>query len=173
MSAFMVSKYHIDLLVKAGLHYGSRYDTAAGVSWWRTDEAGNWIGWNEVRRYERPGDDYKQYVTPDQLGQMLVDANVRSLQYRYPNDGPGEHPGPIDAYYLQPYEYEAPAKTLTPGEVFKAIDCLNYQSCEHPDWYRSEAYRFLAALRDGACTRTEGYEEAPWEFTQTTTEAHV
>jgi hypothetical protein len=172
MSAFMVSKHHIDLIVTAALHYGSRYDSSAGVSWWRTDEEGNFQGWNEVRRYERTGDDYKQYVTPDQLGQMLVSENVASVSSRYPNDGPGELPGPTDCYYLKPYTYEPTGRIPTPGEVFKAIDCLSYQSCEHPGWYSSEACRMLEALRLGACTRVEGYEEAPWEFTKTE-KAHV
>jgi hypothetical protein len=110
------------------------------------------------------GDDYKAYYTPSQLGQMLVDENVASVATRYPDTNPdeGDLPGPIDAYYMGPYVYADPRKDLTPGEVFRAIDCLDYQSCEHDGWRASEAFAFLTSLRKAYCDRVADLEGAAW-----------
>lgn len=170
MSAFVVDKKHIDLLVRAAEH--AYPDGQPGVttkmSWWRVDDDGEYAGWRELNRNAETmeDDDYKAYFTPSQVGQILVDENVASVSSRYPDDDvdTGELPGPIDAYYMGPYVYNDPGRDLTPGEVFKAIDCLDYQSCEHDGWRKSEAFAFLAALRHAYCRRVSEYEEAPWEF---------
>jgi hypothetical protein len=173
MSAYIVSKYHIDLLVSACLHYGSTFEPSRGVAWLNSNPGEEFAGWTEVSNYRTEGDDYKRYVSPDALGQILVSENIESIRYRYPGDKPGEYPGPVDAYYEQPYRYEDPKRVLTPGEVFSAIDCLDYQSCEHPGWETSEAHRILDALRHSACRRVEGYESAPWGFERKTAEELV
>jgi hypothetical protein len=54
----------------------------------------------------------------------------------------------------------------SPAAVFKALDCYEYQSCEHAEWEDSEAKSFCDALRKRAGTKVPGYEEAPWEVTQ-------
>lgn len=113
------------------------------------------------------GDDHKQYFTASQTGQMLVDENVASVSHRYPDTDPafGDLPGPCDAYYMGPYIYTDPGRTLSAGEVFRAIDCLDYQSCEHPGWRASEAFAFLTALRKAYCDRVADAEQAKWEVT--------
>ena len=159
MSAYVVNKRDIDLLVKAALRSGPAGNPGIRqqLAWWRVDESGEYTGWNQVDEFaeHRSSDDYKQFVTPSRLGQALVDENVRSVAYRYPNTNPdaGDLPGPIDAYYMGPYVYSDPRVDLTPGAVFELIDCLDYQSCEHPEWRRSEAFAFLAALRKAWCDR--------------------
>jgi hypothetical protein len=170
MSAYVVNKEHIDLMVRAALHAHQSRHPGDGrrLSWWRVDETGGYAGWNELNVHAETmqGDEYKQYVTPSQLGQMLVNENVASVAARYPDDDvdQGELPGPCDAYYIGPYVYRDPRKDLTPGQVFKAIDCLDYQSCEHDGWTTSEAYSFLRSLRKAYCDRVADYEDAPWGF---------
>jgi hypothetical protein len=168
MSAWVVSKTHIDLLVRAALH--AREVSGHGFSWWAVEENGGYAGWRELDEFaeERaPRYEGHEFVSPSALGQILVNENVMSVHHRYPDDNPdmGELPGPVDAYYMGPYVYENPGYTLTPGEVFAAIDCLDYQSCEHDEWMQSEAYAFLRALRVRYCQKVEGYAEAPhgWE----------
>lgn len=169
MSAHIVSKQHIDLLVRAAEHaHLTRYaGDGRSLTWWRTDDEGRYAGWRQLARNAetREDDDYKAFCTPSQLGQMLVSENVRSVYHRYPDTDPdaGDLPGPTDAYYMGPYVYEDLRRDLTPGEVFRAIDCLDYQSCEHPEWYASEAYAFLVALRKAYCDRIADAEEAGLE----------
>lgn len=163
MSAWVVNKRHIDLLVRAAECYGKQGGQGSRMQWWQVDEDGNYAGW---RYLEASEDDRDEYYTLSQLGQMLVSENVRSVHHRYPDDDPdlGELPGPIDAYYMGPYVYSDPGKVLTPGELFKALDCYDYQTCEHDGWRKSEAFAFCVQLRDAACRKVSDYEDAPWGF---------
>lgn len=173
MSAWVVDKKHIDLLVKAANYYDCK-------QWWQVDEDGKYAGWRYLSANE---DERDEYYTFSQLGQILVNENVASVSHRYSEPGrivyygaemaatmddldpdQGELPGPNDAYYMAPYVYSDPGHILSPGEVFKAINCLDYQSCEHDGWQTSEAYKFLETLRDSACRKVDGYEAAPWGF---------
>lgn len=169
MSAFVVDKQHIDLMVRAALKAcPTRYaGDGRRLSWWRTDENGGYAGWRELNQHAETmeDDDYKAFYTPSQLGQMLVSENVRSVHHRYPDTDPdeGDLPGPVDAFYMAPYVYADPGRDLSPGEVFRAIDCLDYQSCEHEGWRSSEAFAFCAALRKAYCDQIADAEEAAWE----------
>lgn len=168
MSAFVVSKVHVDLLVRAALEakeHGSPFQ------WWRVDGSGKYEGWRRLDPLAEGLDDESEHpaeymvrCSPSAAGQLLVSENVRSVHHRYPGDDvdAGELPGPCDAFYMGPYVYEDPGYTMSPGEVFKAIDCLDYQSCEHEGWTTSEAFSFLRSLRDAYCRRVDGYEAAPW-----------
>lgn len=159
MSAFVVDKAHIDLLVRAAEHYGRTADDR--FRWWRPDENGDFAGWRELDPFA-DGDDPER-LTRSQLGQILVDENVRSVHHRYPRDNAdlGELPGPIDAYYLGPYVYDDPGFAPEPDEVFAAIDCLDYQSCETDDWRRTEAFMLLEALRGVTCKAVGNRGEVP------------
>lgn len=163
MSAFVVDKYHIDLIVRAAEHYGRQGMQGARMQWWQVDEDGEFAGWRYLNANE---DTREEYYTLSQLGQILVSENVASVAGRYPDTNPdvGDLPGPCDAYYMGPYVYTDPGRVLTPGQVFKAIDCLDYQSCEHAGWRKSEAFAFLTALRHKVCAAVSDYEDAPWEF---------
>jgi hypothetical protein len=91
----------------------------------------------------------------------LSRENARSVGYRY-----GEEP------FLVPY---------SPGEMFpivalrsmadvvqaiKALDCYEYQACEHPGWEAGEVHGWLVALRRYLIRRIPGfadaYEAAEW-----------
>jgi hypothetical protein len=161
MSAWIVSKEHVDVLTRFAIE---RSRGTFGFSWWQVDADGRYAGWRKLDEHG-PGVDPERF-TPSQLGQVLVSENVRSVHHRYPSDDvdAGELPGPCDAYYLAPYVYEDPGYVLSPGEVFKAIDCLDYQSCETDDWHQTEAFALLRSLREEACAMVNGYEAAPWGF---------
>lgn len=115
--------------------------------------------------------------TKPDVGQMLWEENYRSVNYRY------------DENERTP-TYAPPENTraLHPVAVLKAIDCYEYQSCEHPDWKGSQAHALCLALREAIYRRhpalavpmpsrygldqTEPaychhptYETAPWGFT--------
>lgn len=185
MSAFVVDKVHIDLMIRAAMRSrpaGSPGNTGP-FRFWRTDDAGDFAGWYEIQpdAENLASDDLTHYITPSQAGQILVSENVRSVSYRYSEPGRTPYygadaaaemtatidlPGPVDAYYTAPYVYEDPRYTLTPPEAFAAIDCLDYQSCETPEWRKSDAFSFCESLRHAYCRRVVGYEDTPWEYTR-------
>lgn len=162
MSAWVVSKVHVDLMVRAALRLDSE-----GLSWWQVDDAGGYAGWHKVdpsaEAYGPEEQERRGLLSPSQLGQLLVSENVRSVSHRYSEPGrtyyygaehagemedtPDEElPGPCDRY-LGPYVYEDPGYTLTPGEIFGAVSCYAYQACEHDEWRVSEAFQVCESLR--------------------------
>ena len=115
MSAWIVSRDHIDLLLTAAL------------AWQIT----------------APGE-------ADQTGRMLWKENLTSVAHRYPHDRDGARPGPtdfrdrhVDTYRFQPYP-----GPVDPEVVAAAAASLAYQSCEHPGWTSSTAYRWTTHLRE-------------------------
>lgn len=152
MSAFIVPKAHIDTLVQAGLTHNN-----IALSWRHDDQ------WHEL-----------DHTTDDQVGAMLWTENVRSVVHRYPGDRslPGtyedvtlaEGTEPITLpEWLQAYRFQRRAQR-SPVEVLKAIDCFEYQSCEHDEWEESEAFAFCGALRSSMIGQLPGYDEAPWSI---------
>jgi hypothetical protein len=78
-------------------------------------------------------------------GQMLWRENVVSVSFRY-------NLPTRDATELAEYERDVETYTFEPCEptaqqIDSAIDCLDYQSCEHDGWEASEAYALLQQLR--------------------------
>jgi hypothetical protein len=108
----------------------------------------------------------------DELATLYADTlyreNVRSVSYRYPNSGRDDLPGPIaDAGFV-----DVTNRDLCNGgyisikavSVLKSCDCLEYQSCETPDYKQSVAYALLSAIRRAAIRSLPGYDDAPWGF---------
>lgn len=163
VSAYVVGKTHVDLLVRAAAEYGAARG-GGHFRWHRVDEEGDYAGWRELRLHgECYETEHLEYVTPSVAGQVLVSENVRSVHFRYPDSDvdAGDLPGPIDAYWMGPYVYSDPGYTLSAGEVFAAIDTLDYQSCEHRGWPRSEAFALLRSLRSVVCQSVPGYGSSP------------
>jgi hypothetical protein len=100
MSAWVVSRKHIDLMVTVAV------------------------------RGTRDGIVPPSKHDPDALGAMLWAENVASVNYRYSES---------DA--VEPYTWADPKYTPTAGELYAAVRCYEYQSCEHPGWATSEAFR--------------------------------
>ena len=120
MSAWIVSKFHIDCLMKAYLKYKSKH-----------------------------GATFRENLSD--VGQLLVDQNYRSVNYRY---------GTTQKPYM--YVASSQVRLLRPVEIIKAVHCLRYQSCETPGWKRTKAYKILDDIEALAIEELPGYEKAPW-----------
>ena len=94
---------------------------------------------------------------PTALGRMLWAENVKSLRCRYP-DYPEEHEeqdSEVNAYVYAPL----PANTRA---VSKICDFYDYQTCEHPTYRKSKAYRIVRAIRAAHPTPLEQCKDLPW-----------
>lgn len=143
MSAFVVDKRHIDVLVRAAISYDYH---------------------GRLYYYHNGSSKEVNHQNADEVGQMLWNANVASVLYRYPHDSLESLPGRVDSPWLVPYSYDFQTTAITAVEVLKAIACFDYQSCEHPDYEASEAHSFCQALQHHAINALPGYDEAPWEW---------
>ncbi len=178
MSAFMVSKAHVDLIVQAAIAGTSEHGRLRS-------EPFNWYADGERHVLEIGCEpDQRSYgaAVRDEhiLGELLVRENVRSVEGRYPdtNGDRGDLPGPLDAYYMGPYVFEPyrrsgqrlcvagmPEAICAPcsaGELAKAIRCYEYQSCEHAEWESSQAHAICEALLSECVEALPGYGSAPW-----------
>ncbi len=141
MSAFIVDLNHINYLINAALETGEGYRT------FRYYHDGQWHDVEEASATD--------------CGQMLLDENIRSVGHRYDSEDsvPEQLPGSLDEVYAHDWNHY---DGYQPGQVFKSIRCLNYQSCEHPSWEDSAAYAFLQALITATIDRVPGFESAEW-----------
>lgn len=171
MSAFIVSKAHIDALVQAGLSYGQR-----GRLRWRVAEPDfhaypdNLAGYSKaVQAVTRELD----HMTADRVGAMLWTENVMSVRHRYADVGAAldldNAPGPVGLTVEDVTGYTFPvmsAPRVDAVGILKALACYEYQTCEHPEWPTSEAKAFCDVLRHYAINALPGYEDAEWEITR-------
>ena len=137
MSAFIVDPAHIQAIVRFAL----------------TPDYQAHIAFSYYSRLQQE----RIYPDATELGQLLTDANVESVSYRYnrPSD-------PI------PFTRDAPFSSrpiISAVQCIKACDCLAYQSCEHPGWDSSDANAALQAIKHEACKRLPDYDDAAWEIT--------
>ena len=96
-----------------------------------------------------------------ELGQLLLIENSRSVAYRY-NE-------PVDEDWRD-YRFEQiDVKQIV--HLLKMLDCLEYQSNERPDYEESIAYKKLMQMRKTLIRALPGYEDGPWEYRATKTEA--
>ena len=159
MSAFVVNADHITALIAVAMHGPANYHAPRSESafsgrftWhaFNITVAGNW----EQLRLD--------LNSADAIGQMLWEENRKSVAHRY-------RPSAALAEALteaeEPYHYRRPPKAPTIAGALKAIRCLEYQSCEHPEWEQSAAHAFCENLRLRLCEALPGYDDAPWEIT--------
>ena len=98
-----------------------------------------------------------------EIGQMLWDENIASVEYRYSDSRHEVLPGPAnESGYVYFHEDTTVGYRWNPAQILKATDCYEYQSCEHPGWWSSSAKAFIDVLRKLAWTRVAGYEDAQW-----------
>jgi len=152
VSAFVVDASHIDLLVSAGLVFPERHCQNSKLRWQVPNT-------NPVERVELT------YENADAIGVMLWAENYRSVDHRYPDDEE-DLPGPdgFSGATTLTYVFDSIGGMLDPVVVLKALQCYEYQSCEHPEWKTSSARQFCEALRKVAIALLPGYSEAPWSF---------
>ena len=126
MSAFTVTNTHINALVR----YASRHKITVAY--------GNPTMRLNVSAHEQ------------EVAQLLLNENIKSVNYRYSETETG---------YI---EYDRGAPILTAIQAIKAAQCLRYQSCEHPEYEGSIAELLVEAIISDAIPRLDGYNEAQW-----------
>lgn len=136
MSAFLVSKAHIDLLVNLDLH-----------------------GPSDLERSQPWG---LSSYSPDELGKLLWGENLRSFRTRYP----GLPKNRSIAYSVANYEFQPPPYQLTLVEANKALHCLRYQSCETDDYETTLAAQWTNEMLSTLEHCVPGYELAPWHWSE-------
>lgn len=92
--------------------------------------------------------------TKDTVGSMLWRENHMSVNARY--DENTDTPA---------YRFER-TQEFSPVQMLKAIDCYEYQSCEHDGWEASSAKAFCTELRAALINRLPGYDDAPWGLSE-------
>lgn len=142
MSAFVVSTQHIQYLVTTAKKFGT---SGVGFTWL-----------DPALKYHAKLDPFER-AQLTRLGQVLLDANCKSVDVRYPN---AEDVG-VREVYAHRGDWRGP---LDPVQVIKAVQCLDYQACESADWRESEACAILEALKSRAIDSLPGYDEAAWEI---------
>lgn len=148
MSAYILNKEHIDCLIDAALtggYHGSDFS------------------------YYHDGDHHRVTVwNAEEIGTMLWEENVKSVAYRYQDSNIATLPGPAGGPSL-PYKHSHIPLPVDPVVVLKAIQCYDYQTCEHPGWKTSEAHSFCRALEHTMVVALPGYEDGPgWDITSRT-----
>lgn len=149
MSAYVVHPDHVNYLVAAAYHFGVA-DRSPHIYHYGPDNAVELMS-----IYDR-----------DQLVQMLMQENINSVQHRYPNDTPYSLPGPVPTPIADTLRYHPSRIPVTSAQVFSAIRCYEYQSCEHPAWDTSKAKSFCRWLTLAAMRHVPGYDAAMWEVTE-------
>lgn len=106
-----------------------------------------------------PGDqdysDITEIETMSRVGQILVDQNYRSYNYRYDEELVTE----VFEITGQDLMY---TKRLTPVETLKALTSYDYQASETPDYLETNARALVDLIRHYAIEALPGYEEARW-----------
>ena len=101
--------------------------------------------------YNVSTDQYIDIENEANLAMILAQENIKSLEYRYPNYGPA---GGMLCGSLE--EFLSKVKDATKARydyndlvtVKKALSSYNYQACEHPDYFESDAYHLVRGLKD-------------------------
>jgi hypothetical protein len=144
MSAFIVDPEHINVMLWAGAQHAGHHGPL------------RWYFGNPTHIGELHDDNL------DQIGQMLLDENAASVNYRYSENNHYE------------YRYRRPRHiSWSVPELLNVVHCYEYQACEHPEWEHSQAHAFCAALQQRLITKLPGYSDGPWAITDTTAPAAV
>lgn len=89
-------------------------------------------------------------TTKDALGQILLDENVRSVNHRYSTSQEPE-----------PFTYGDGYK-VSPRQAVWHLMCIEYQSCETPDWTVTRAHNLLFRLLQNIAKQIAGDIEGSW-----------
>ena len=89
---------------------------------------------------------------PQFFAELLYAANMRSMNARY---GTRER--------TTGFQYQrVPTTHVLPVHIIRLCHSYSYQACEHKQWERSDAKRFIDSIIREACVQLPGYAEAPW-----------
>jgi hypothetical protein len=144
MSAYIIDHDSIDLLVTAAL----RGIGSEGCL--RVFHEGEWRTWN-------------RYEDADNLGQILHDTNVDSVNYLY-----SENTLPTRYQYNGRMISDYLGSPVIPwGQVLGTISCYVYQSCENVEtWHTSIGKSIIDAIRLKVCGIIANNDDARWGWTR-------
>ena len=152
MSAFVVNKTHIDMMVQLALEGPTGRGGMAGS------------GWGVFYWFHGGKSLPLQPELADATGLMLVSENVTSVKARYQDSREDNLPGPCVPYWSD-YKWNGSRQRLSPVEGLSLLSCFEYQSCENEGWEASEAKAFCDALQHRLIGCLPGYSDAPWHYT--------
>ncbi len=109
------------------------------------DGDGRWVGLNDL--------------DPSEVGQLLMNENYRSVNYRYREK---DVPPPYGFREVISIKRGGQNHILTAIDIIKVCNCLEYQSCEHDGWDKSWAKAFLDRVVENSLHKLPGYDAAPW-----------
>lgn len=139
MSAFVLSKKHIDAM----LTFAVNYNRGEGMHLYGLEDKPVHLRLDQQNELNR-------------VGQELVNQNVRSVNYRY---RASEH---IDQSEPDIYTFAMYRKPLSPVEILKACQCYDYQACETDDYQETKAAKLVETIRHYAINSLPGYDKAQW-----------
>jgi hypothetical protein len=93
----------------------------------------------------------------DEVGQILLDENYRSVHHRYQDRTEG-HFGKAGSYKFKPQPVVLP-DAIT---MLKLCNNYGYQACENDDYDQSIAFKIIDAIKEQAIRKLPGYDDAPW-----------
>jgi hypothetical protein len=108
-----------------------------------------WAYNNKVQYYKDRWVDINQ--TPTHAANTLYAENVRSVNSRYNERSKTQY----DRFRFVPVQDLPDAIG-----IIKLCHCLQYQSCEHKGWDKSEAKKLLQAIEEYAMRALPGFEKA-------------
>ncbi len=108
------------------------------------------IYWPVVGDYKRivisRSDHFFDIRKVEDLIQVLVDQNYRSVNYRYKDNEEYEHEEP-ETYIYDHLETVRRGETPPVMACFAMLDSYEYQACETPDYYQSNACLLVNKIR--------------------------
>lgn len=139
MSAFTLTHKHINALVHAAFFKKASYcDRDTFYIWHR----------GKTHMFNRTN---KKTLNPDVLGQILVNQNFKSVNFRYKDKSPSFK-----------FKYELSHDQFTNVQLLKACDCYDYQSCETPNYEQSLVAKIIDKIRSQLICSLNGYADSEW-----------
>ena len=90
--------------------------------------------------------------SPEAMGEILFNENIRSVNYRYG-----------DEIENNTYQFErVNVSEFTARGIIKLVKCLDYQSCECPDYEQTKAFKALRSLVWNLSSELPEEEGLPW-----------
>lgn len=155
MSAFVIDPTHIDVLLSVAIN-GPRGSRGSRIPW-RPPYIDGLLAGDRTGPLDRD--------RADRAGAALLAECIASVGHRYPDADPFHGlPGPIPTPDPERYEWTDFGAVLGAIEACKAIDCYEYQSCEHPGWRDSGSKAFCERFRSALIGAMHGYEQAEWHW---------